>query len=111
LLEYHRKPLQASNISVVGGIREHSDKLVDYDYNNALATDRSLQSRCNEVVYWKIILKYVELLDPTTLPPAKAANDGFSIAEKQSARKFMQDAGYGLAAENQRQYRIFWKSL
>jgi hypothetical protein len=33
------------------------------------------------------------------------------MAEKQCARKFMQDAGYGLGAENQQQYRIFWKSL
>jgi hypothetical protein len=33
------------------------------------------------------------------------------MAEKAATKKFMEDAGYGLGAENQRQYRIFWKNL
>jgi hypothetical protein len=33
------------------------------------------------------------------------------MAEKAATKKFMEDAGYGLGAENQRQCRIFWKNL
>jgi hypothetical protein len=37
--------------------------------------------------------------------------DGCSVAEKQSAKRFMEDIGYALSAQNQRHYRFFWKAL
>jgi hypothetical protein len=33
------------------------------------------------------------------------------MAEKAATKKFMEAAGYGIGAENQRQCRIFWKNL
>lgn len=113
-------PLQVGCINPAGEIRKRADKLMEYDYqkameviqlDNALATNKTLQRRCNEAVYWRIILKNAELLDPTLLPSAKGPFDGCSMAEKQSAKKFMEDIGCALSSQNQRHYRFFWKTL
>ncbi|GLI82207.1 hypothetical protein PoHVEF18_010616 [Penicillium ochrochloron] len=101
-------------------IREYVDEISEYDYekaidvicrDNALATGKGLQNRYNETIFWKIILKVAALIDHTKLPSAKGPPDGFTMAEKAATKKFMEDAGYGLGAENQRQCRIFWKNL
>ena len=101
-------------------IQKYVDEISEYDYekaidvirrDNALATGKGLQNRYNETVFWKIILKGAALIDHTKLPPAKGPADGFTMAEKAATKKFMEDAGYGLSAENQRQCRIFWKNL
>ncbi|KAJ5111726.1 hypothetical protein NUU61_001356 [Penicillium alfredii] len=101
-------------------IQKYVDEISEYDYekaidvirrDNALATGKGLQNRYNETVFWKIILKGAALLDHTKLPPAKGPADGFTMAEKAATKKFMEDAGYGLGSENQRQCRIFWKNL
>ncbi|KAJ6021264.1 hypothetical protein N7540_006768 [Penicillium herquei] len=101
-------------------IRKYVDEIAEYDYETAvrtiqkeaaLATGRGVQNRCNETIFWKIILKGAALVDQTTLPPAKGPADGFTMAEKAATKKFMEAAGYKLGAENQRQCRIFWKNL
>lgn len=101
-------------------IRKYVDEISEYDYekaidvirrDNALATGKGLQNRYNETIFWKIILKGAALIDHTKLPSAKGPADGFTMAEKAATKKFMEDAGYGLGAENQRQCRIFWKNL
>ncbi|KXL49178.1 MAG: hypothetical protein FE78DRAFT_534645 [Acidomyces sp. 'richmondensis'] len=101
-------------------IRKYVDEISEYDYekaidvirrDNALATGKGLQNRYNETIFWKIILKGAALIDHTKLPSAKGPVDGFTMAEKAATKKFMEDAGYGLGAENQRQCRIFWKNL
>ncbi|KAJ5709036.1 hypothetical protein N7493_010370, partial [Penicillium malachiteum] len=101
-------------------IRKYVDDIAKCDYekaihiirkDNALATGKGLQNRCNETIYWNIILKGAALIDHTKLPTAKGPADGFTMAEKAATKKFMEDAGYGLGAENQRQCRIFWKNL
>ncbi|KAJ6012337.1 hypothetical protein N7522_002692 [Penicillium canescens] len=33
------------------------------------------------------------------------------MAGKAATKKFMEGTGYSLGAENQRQYRIFWKNI
>lgn len=113
-------PHRAGDLNPAGAIRERANKLVEYDYqramqiihlDNALATERTLQRRCNEAVYWKVILKSAALLDPALLASAKGPSDGCSVAEKLSTKKFMEDAGFGLSGENQRVYRFFWKAL
>lgn len=101
-------------------IRNYVDEIAEYDYekavraiqkDTALTMGRSVQSRCNETIFWKIILKGAALVDEATLPSAKGPADGFTMAEKAATKKFMAVAGYGLGAENQRQHRIFWKAL
>lgn len=101
-------------------IRKYVDDIAKGDYkravyiirrDNALAMGKGLQSRSNETIYWNVILKGASLIDHTKLPTAKGPADGFTMAEKAATKKFMQDAGYALGAENQRQCRIFWKSL
>ncbi|KAJ5267410.1 hypothetical protein N7478_010218 [Penicillium angulare] len=101
-------------------IRKYVDDLAKVDYGktiyiirrgNALAMGRGVQSRYNETIYWSIILKGAALVDHTKLPTAKGPADGFTMAEKAATKKFMEDAGYALGAENQRQCRIFWKNL
>ncbi|KAJ5876395.1 uncharacterized protein N7529_001979 [Penicillium soppii] len=79
--------------------------------DNALITVMAMQKRYNETTFWPIILKCAALIDPATLPPAKGPPDGFTVAEKAATKKFMEDTGYSLGAENQRQYRIFWKNI
>lgn len=89
--KYHGNlPRQDGNINLAGGIQERADKLVHYDYKktmgviqleNALSTEKALQRRCSEAVYWKVILNHAKFLDPTSLPPAKGPTDGFSMAE------------------------------
>ncbi|KAJ5938358.1 hypothetical protein N7466_001492 [Penicillium verhagenii] len=101
-------------------IRNYVDEIAEYDYEKAVRTvrkdtaltmGRSVQSRCNETIFWKIILKGAALVDEATLPSAKGPADGFTMAEKAATKNFMAVAGYGLGAENQRQHRIFWKAL
>ncbi|KAJ6041556.1 uncharacterized protein N7446_010562 [Penicillium canescens] len=101
-------------------ILKYVDEISEYDYekaidvirrDNALATGKGLQNRYNETIFWKIILKGAALIDHTKLPSAKGPADGFTMAEKAATKKFMEDAGYGLGAENQRQCRVFWKNL
>lgn len=79
--------------------------------DTALITGMAVQKRYNETIFWPIILKCAALIDPATLPPAKGPADGFTVAEKAATKKFMEDTGYSLGAENQRQYRIFWKNI
>lgn len=97
-------------------IRKYVDEVAEYDYekavraihrDKALATGKGVQNRYSETVFWRIILKAAALIDHTKLPPAKGPADGFTTAEKTATKKFMEDAGYGLGAENQRQCRIF----
>ncbi len=76
-----------------------------------MAMGKGLQSRYNETIYWNIILQGAALIDHTKLPTAKGPAYGFTMAEKAATKKFMEDAGYSLGAENQRQCRIFWKNL
>ena len=101
-------------------IRKYVDEIAEYDYkqavsiiqrDNALAVGKGLQNRYNETIFWKIILKGAALIDHTKLPSAKGPADGFTVAEKAATRKFMEDAGYGLSAQNQRHCRNFWKNL
>ncbi|OKP09344.1 hypothetical protein PENSUB_5316, partial [Penicillium subrubescens] len=101
-------------------IRKYVDEVSELDYekaihvirrDNALATGKGLQNRFNETIFWKIILKCAALIDHTKLPTAKGPADGFTMAEKAATKKFMEDAGYGLGAENQRQCRFFWENL
>ena len=103
-----------------GRIRDYVDEISEYDYGKAirvirrdrtLATGRELQTRYEEAIYWKIILKSAKLIHSSSLPSAKGSADGFTMAEKAASKKFMRDAGYGASAENQRQYRILWKTL
>ncbi|KAJ6105284.1 hypothetical protein N7523_010094 [Penicillium sp. IBT 18751x] len=101
-------------------IRKYVDEIAEYDYeqavgiiqrDNALAVGKGLQNRYNETIFWKVILKGAALIDHTKLPSAKGPADGFTVAEKAATKKFMEDAGYGLSAQNQRHCRIFWKNL
>ena len=78
---------------------------------NAFSASKSVQSRFNETVYWEIIKKGAELLDPKDLPTSKGPLDEFTMAEKIATERFMREAGYGLSLANQRQCRLFWKRL
>ncbi|KAJ5751370.1 hypothetical protein N7533_008398 [Penicillium manginii] len=78
---------------------------------NALSASQSIQSRLNETVYWEIIKKGADLLDPKDLPTSKGPLDEFTMAEKVATERFMREAGYGLSLANQRQCRLFWKRL
>jgi hypothetical protein len=79
--------------------------------DHAAAAGRSLQTRFNETVYWDIILKGAKRIEPTTLPRSKGPDDGFTPAEKAATKRLMEDLGYGLSPESQRQQRRLWKSL
>ena len=78
---------------------------------NAFSASKGIQSRFNETVYWEIIQKGAELLDPKILPTSKGPLDEFTMAEKVATERFMREAGYGLSLANQRQCRLFWKRL
>ena len=90
---------------------EYKEALRIIKRDNALVTGREMQARYNETAYWEIILKGANLINPVTLPTAKGPADGFTMAEKVATKKFMEEAGHGMGAENQRQCRNFWKSL
>ena len=101
-------------------IRKYTDQVAEYGYeqaistiqrDNALAMGKGVQNRYYETIFWKIILKGAALIDPSSLPSAKGPADGFTMAEKAATKKFMEDAGYRLGTENQRQCRIFWRNL
>ncbi|OQD72505.1 hypothetical protein PENDEC_c021G04478 [Penicillium decumbens] len=101
-------------------IRKYTDEVAEYSYeqaisaihrDNALAMGKGVQNRYCETIFWKIILKGAALIDLASLPSAKGPADGFTMAEKAATKRFMEDAGYRLGAENQRQCRIFWRNL
>lgn len=101
-------------------VRKYVDEIAGYDYEKAvrtiqketaLAMGRGVQNRYNQTIFWKIILKGAALVDQLTLPPARGPADRFTMAEKAATKRFMEAAGYGIGAENQRQCRIFWKNL
>lgn len=90
-------------------IRQYVDDISRLEYkeairiikrDNALVAGREMQARYNETAYWEIILKGANLINPMTLPTAKGPADGFTMAEKVATKKFMEEAGYGLGAEN-----------
>jgi hypothetical protein len=72
---------------------------------------KGLQISYTETIYWEIIMKGAELIDPVTLPMVKGPPDEFTMAEKVAIKKFMIEAGYALGLENQWQYRKLWKCL
>lgn len=100
-------------------IRKYADEVAEYNYEQAvsiiqrdkdLAMGKGVQNRYNETVFWKIILKGCALIDRTKPPPANGPANEFTMAEKAATKKFLEDPGYGVGAENQRQCRIFWKN-
>ncbi|KAL7649125.1 hypothetical protein ACMYSQ_012470 [Aspergillus niger] len=101
-------------------IRKYADEVAGYSYeqaisaihrDSAMAMGKGVQNRYYETIFWKIILKGAALIDRSSLPSAKGPTDGFTMAEKAATKRFMEDAGHRLGAENQRQYRIFWRNL
>jgi hypothetical protein len=102
-----------------GKIRKYVDEISEYDYEKAMGSfaetmldhgqgsAKSIQGNN----FWKTILKGAALIDCTKLPPAKGPADGFTMARKAATKKVMEDVGYRLGAENQRQCRTFWKTL
>ncbi|KAJ5346778.1 uncharacterized protein N7506_000031 [Penicillium brevicompactum] len=99
--------------SFVDGIvrLQYTDAVRAIKQDNAFSTSKSIQTRCNETVYWDVIKKGADLLDPKSLPIPKGPLDEFTMAEKVATEGFMREAGYGLSLANQRQCRIFWKRL
>ncbi|KAK1146184.1 hypothetical protein N8T08_003274 [Aspergillus melleus] len=115
-----RQTMKPSITTDPSRIQQYTEAVSKLEYNeavrvvkrdNAVAAGRTMQARLNETVYWDIILKGAKLIDPSALPIAKGPSDGFTSAEKAATRRFMEDAGYGIGAENQRQHRNLWKGL
>lgn len=101
-------------------IRTFTKDLAELDYGpavrivkkeNAIIAGKNIQSRYNETVYWDIILKAAEGLDPNNLPTPKGPPDGFTREEKEATRMFMAEAGHSMGVKNQRRLRRRWKSL
>ncbi|CDM37263.1 hypothetical protein DTO013E5_8369 [Penicillium roqueforti] len=120
IAQYGQRDCMALATTKLERMREHAQEFSGYSYeqaihairrDTALTTGRAIQTRYNETIFWPIILKCAALIDPATLPPVKGPADGFTMAEKAATKKFMEDTGYSLGAENQRQYRIFWKNI
>ncbi|KAJ5471552.1 hypothetical protein N7530_008909 [Penicillium desertorum] len=117
---YGHRSKQANMTTKVEEIQSFVDDIVKLQYpdavqlikqENAFSASKSIQSRFNETVYWEIIKKGAELLDPKDLPISKGPLDEFTMAEKVATERFMREAGYGLSLANQRQCRLFWKRL
>ncbi|KAJ5350293.1 hypothetical protein N7541_008020 [Penicillium brevicompactum] len=120
IAQYGQRDCMALATTRLERMREHIKDVSRFNYeqaihairrDTALTTGRAIQTRYNETIFWPIILKCAALIDPATLPPAKGPADGFTMAEKAATKKFMEDTGYSVGAENQRQYRIFWKNI
>ncbi|KAJ6112313.1 hypothetical protein N7523_008374 [Penicillium sp. IBT 18751x] len=120
---YGQRSAQTTQTTVttrVKTIQSFVDEIVRLDYSdavqaikqeNAFSASKNIQTRYNETVYWEIIKKGADLLDPKSLPTPKGPLDEFTMAEKVATERFMREAGYGLSLANQRQCRLFWKRL
>lgn len=117
---YGHRSKQANITTKVGEIQSFVDDIVKMQYpdavqlikqENALSTSQGIQSRLNETVYWEIIKKGADLLDPKELPTSRGPLDEFTMAEKVATERFMREAGYGLSLANQRQCHLFWRRL
>ncbi|KAJ5111474.1 hypothetical protein N7532_002009 [Penicillium argentinense] len=120
IAQYGQRDCMALATTRLERMREHVKDVSQYNYeqaihairrDTALTAGKAIQTRYNETIFWPIILKCAALIDPATLPPAKGPADGFTMAEKAATKKFMEDTGYSVGAENQRQCRIFWKNI
>jgi hypothetical protein len=101
-------------------IRTYKNHIADMVYEaasrfiakrNALFAGDGIQVNNDENIYWEVILKGAAQLDPASLPPAKGPSDDFIVAEKVATYNFMDKAGLGTSASNQRHCRWLWKSL
>ncbi|KAJ5543316.1 hypothetical protein N7461_009319 [Penicillium sp. DV-2018c] len=117
---YGQRSAQTTVTTRVKTIQSCVDEIVQLDYSdaiqaikqeNAFSASKNIQTRYHETVYWEIIKKVADLLDPKSLPTPKGPLDEFTMAEKVATERFMREAGYGLSLANQRQCRLFWKRL
>ncbi|CAG8274507.1 unnamed protein product [Penicillium olsonii] len=117
---YGHRSKQANLTTKVEEIQSYVNDIIKLQYpdavqlikqENVFSASKSMQSRLNETVYWEIIKKGAQLLDPKGLPTSKGPLDEFTMAEKVATERFMREAGYGLSLANQRHCRLIWKRL
>ncbi|KAF2995633.1 hypothetical protein E8E15_000304 [Penicillium rubens] len=91
--------------------RSYIEQVSRLGYTDAVQLFRTIASRYDDLLYWDIIIKKAETLDPATLPTPRGPLDEFTRAEKAAAAIFMKDMGCGLSIANQRRCRYLWKRL
>ena len=118
--EHARRVANVECVTDTRKIRANSKKLADRDFDNAVdkisrnktaRTGLDIQDTNDESWYWEIIRKGAKLLDPTTLKFSKGPLDGFSVAEKEKTREFMEKIFLATGSESQRLYRGYIKLL
>ncbi|KAJ5367864.1 hypothetical protein N7541_001805 [Penicillium brevicompactum] len=98
---YGHRSKQSIMVTKVVAIQSFVDDIVKLQYpdavqlikqENAFSASKGIQTRFNETVYWEIIKKGAELLDPKDLPTSKGPLDEFTMAEKVATERFMREA-------------------
>jgi hypothetical protein len=89
---------QSINQPLVKAIQSFVDEIVQLDYSDAIqaikqenefSASKKIQTWYNETVYWEIIRKGADLLDPKSLPTPKGPLDEFTMAEKVATKRYM----------------------
>jgi hypothetical protein len=100
-------------------VRNYTNAIAQKDYTKAVdhikmeqlaVAGKDMQTRYNESIYWDIIKKGAELIDPNLLPTPKGPLN-CTRAEKEATKKFMQEVGCATSSNNQSRYIRLWKAL
>jgi hypothetical protein len=91
--------------------QSYADAVFEINRTHTAAHSTDMQKQYLETVYWGIIKKAAENIDPKTCPTPKGPLDGFTRQEKKAQKEFMEKAGISPGRETERTCRWRWKRL
>lgn len=102
-------------------VKKYAEDIVVSDFRDAVRklneegghfAYKAIQILYNEALYWDIIQKQADVLDPLRLRATKGPSDGSGDAEREAAKEFSTALGLrGFSPTSQQKYRRLWKNL
>ncbi|QLI66452.1 uncharacterized protein G6M90_00g030560 [Metarhizium brunneum] len=104
-----------------GEVKKYAEDIVVLDFRDAVRklneevghfACKAIQIIYNEALYWDIIQKQADVLDPLRLRATKGPSDGSGDAERKAAKELSTALGLrGFSPTSQQKYRRLWKNL
>ncbi|KAF5127196.1 hypothetical protein E5D57_008124 [Metarhizium anisopliae] len=102
-------------------VKKYAEDIVVLDFRDAVRklneevghfACKAIQIIYNEALYWDIIQKQADVLDPLRLRATKGPSDGSGDAERKAAKELSTALGLrGFSPTSQQKYRRLWKNL
>ncbi|KAM3553514.1 hypothetical protein ARSEF4850_006883 [Beauveria asiatica] len=92
--------------------RDFTEAVRHISAGNTAVVKGTVQARYSEAIFWDVITKHAEELDPTKLGNAKGPPTDFTVAEKEATRKFLKSTGdSNMTLGHLRGCRLRWRRL